>query len=125
MAEKDGVLTSSDDDEMEDLSDSVMKRLQCLCERSVKKLIGDESMNVEEILCRSLGIGEEGGCKGQSVCPNVTLGGDLGADDRRFSPGEEINQISRKVLGSANITSTPKRAAVPLYTKRGSSVLSD
>ena len=42
-----------------------------------------------------------------------------------FSPGEEINQILRKDLGSANITSTPKRAVWPIYTKRRSSVLGE
>ena len=54
----------------------------------------------------------------------MTFGGEVGANDRRFSPGEEINQILREELDSANITSTPKRAASPIYTKRRSSVLS-
>ena len=50
MAEKGCVLTSSDDD-VEDLSAFVAKRLQCLSEGSVEKWIGDECLNVEEILC--------------------------------------------------------------------------
>ena len=68
-------------------------------------------MNEEEILCGSVGIGEDGGGNRQSVCPNVTPGGDVGTDDRRFSPGEETHRILREELVSANITSTPKRAA--------------
>ena len=73
MAEKDCVLTSSDDD-VEDLSAFVTERLQCLSEESVEKLIGEESINVEEILCGSVSNGEEGGGNGQSVCPNVFAG---------------------------------------------------
>ena len=49
IAEKDCVLTSSDDD-VEDLSAFVAERLQCLGEGSMEKLIGDECVNVEEIL---------------------------------------------------------------------------
>ena len=74
-------------------------------------------------MCGSIGVGEDGGNKMQSVCPNVTLGEDVEASDRRFSPGEEINQILREELGSLNITSTPIRAAWPIYTKRRNSVL--
>ena len=113
MAEKDCVLTSSDDD-VEDVSAFVTERLQCLIEGSVEKLIGDESVNVEEILCGNVGIGEDGGDERHSLCPNVTIGGDVEVDDGRLSPGEEINQILRQELGSANVTSTPKRAAWPI-----------
>ena len=67
MAEKDCVLTSSDDD-VEDLSAFVAERLQCLSERSVEKLIGEECMNVEEILCGDVGVKKGGGGKSQSVC---------------------------------------------------------
>ena len=68
MAKKDCVLTSSDDD-VEDLSTFVTESLQCLSEGSVEKLIGEGSVNVEEILCGSVGIGEDGGDKRQSVFP--------------------------------------------------------
>ena len=122
MAEKDCILTGSDDD-VEDLTAFVTERLQCLSERSVEKLTGDENVKVEEFLCRSVGVGESGGYNRQSVCPNMTMAGNVDADDKRFSPGEN-NQIFRKELGSANITSTPKRAAWPTYTKIRSSVLS-
>ena len=122
MAEKDCVLTSSDDD-VQDLRAFVRERLQCLSEGSVEKLIGDESVNVEEILCGSVRIGEDGGGNRQSVCPNVTPGGDVGTDVRRFPPGVEAHRILREELGSTNITSTPKRPAWPIYIKRRSSVL--
>ena len=83
-------MTSSDDD-MEDLSVTGLpfatERLQCLSEGSVEKLIGDESVNLEEILYGSIGVGEDGGCKEQSVCPKMTLGGDVDSDYRKFFPG--------------------------------------
>ena len=97
MAEKDCVLTSSDDD-VEDLSAFVAERLQCLSEGSVEKLIGEECVNVEEILRGGVGIGEEdGGSQRQSVCPNVTIGGDVDVDDR-FSPDVEVDQMLREEL---------------------------
>ena len=49
MAEKDCVLTSNNED-VEDLSAFVTERLQCLSEGSVEELIGDASVNMEEIL---------------------------------------------------------------------------
>ena len=70
-------------------------------------------MNVEQFFCRNIGVGEDGGGRRQFVCPNMTLDGDVDADERTFSPGEEINQILREELGSAKITSTPKRNAWP------------
>ena len=66
MAEKDCVLTISDDD-VEDLSAFVAERLQCLSRGSVEKLIGDECVNVEKNLCGSVGVGEDGGGSGQSA----------------------------------------------------------
>ena len=113
MAEKDCVLTSSDDD-VEDLSAFVAERLQCLSEGSVEKLIGEECVNVEEILCGD--VEEDGGDRRQSVCLDVTIGGDVDVDDRRFSPRRGGNRILREQLGSANVTSTPKRAVWPIYS---------
>ena len=85
VAEKDCVLNSSDDD-VEDLSAFVAERLQCLSEGSVENLIGEECVNVEEILCGNVGVEEDGGDKRQSVCPNVTIGGNDDVVDR-FFPG--------------------------------------
>ena len=121
IAEKDCVLTSSDDD-VEDFS---AERLQCLSEGSVERLIGEECVNVEEILCGDVGVGEDGGDKKQSVCPDVTIGGDVDVDDRRFSPDMEVDRILREDLGIANVTSTPKRAVWGIYSKRRSSVLKE
>ena len=124
MAEKDCVLTSSDED-VEDLSAFVTERLQCLSKVSVEKLIGDESVNVEEILCGDVGVEDDGGDKRQCVCPNVTIGGDVDVDGRMFSPDAENNRILREELGSANVTSYPKRAACPFTAKRRNSVLKE
>ena len=123
-AEKLCVLTRSDDD-VEDLSAFVTERLQCLSEGSVEKLNGEGSVNVEDILCGNVGIGEDGGGNGQSVCPNVTPGEDVGTDVIKYSSGEETDPIFREELGRANITSTPRRAACPIYTKRRGSVLGE
>ena len=124
VAEKDRVLTSSDDD-VEDLSAFVAERLQCLSEGSVEKLIGEECLNVEEILCGDVGVEEDDGGERQSVCPDVTIGGDIGVESRRFSPDVEIDQILREELGSATVTSIPKRAVWPFYSKRRSSLLKE
>ena len=124
LAEKDCVWTSSDEN-VEDLSAFVTERLQCLSEGSVEKLIGDESVNVEEILCGSVGVEEDGCGNEQSVCPSVTLGGDVGTDVRRISPGEKNDRILREELGSTNITSTPKKTVRRIYAKRRGSVLSE
>ena len=78
---------------------------------------------MEEILCGNIGVKEDGGDKRQSVCPNVTIDEDVNVGARRFSPGLEINQILLEEFGGANVTSTPKRAAWPIYTKRRSSGL--
>ena len=118
-------LTSSDDD-VEDLSAFVAEKLQCLGEGSVEKLIGEECVNVLEILCGGVDIGEEdGGDNRRSVCPGVTFGGDVDVGDRRFSPHAVINRILREEMGNATVTSTPKRAAWPIYSKRRSSVLKE
>ena len=124
MAEKECVLTGSEED-VENLSALVAERLQCLGEGSVEKLIGEDCVNVEDILCGSVGIGEDGGGNRQSVCPNVFPGGDIGTDVGRCSPGKETDQILREELGRANITSTPKGIAWPIYNKRRSSVLKE
>ena len=120
VAEKDCVLTSSDED-VEHLTAFVAERLQSLSEGSVEKFFGEECVNMEEILRGNVGFEEEGGGERQSVGQNVPVGGN--DDDRRFSPDEETNRILREDLCNANITSSPKRAAWPIYTKRRSSVL--
>ena len=120
VAEKDCVLTSSDD-EVEDLSAFVAERLQSLSEWSVEKFIREECVNVEEILRGNVGVEEEGGGEKQSVGQSMPVVGNY--DDRRFSRDEETNRILQEDLCNVNITSTPKSAAWPIYTKRRSSVL--
>ena len=74
-------------------------------------------------MCGDVGVEKGGGGKSQSVCPDMTTGGDVEADDRRFSPDVEVDQMLREELGRATVTSTPKRAVWPIYSKRRSSVL--
>ena len=124
MAEKDCILTSSDED-VEDLSALVTERLQCLGEEGVGNLIGSESMNVEEILCGSIGVGEDGRGNRQSVCPNVTGDEGIVPGDIRLSLDDKGNRVLLAELGSAAICSTPKKAVWPIYTKRRSSVLGE
>ena len=91
LAEKDCVMTSSEED-MEDFSALVAETLQCLGEGSVEKLIGEECVNVEEILYGGVDIVEgDGGDNVQSVCPGVTSEGDVDEGDGRFSPDREID----------------------------------
>ena len=124
MAEKDCVLTSSDDD-VEDLSAFVAETLQWLSEGSVEKLIAEECVNVEEFLCGDAGVEKDGGDKRHSVCPDVTIGGDVDVDDRSFFPEVAVDPILREELGSTNVTSTPKKAVWPIHSKRRSSVLKE
>ena len=53
----------------------------------------------------------------------MTIGGNVDVVPKRFSPDVEFDQILREELGGANVTSTPKRAVWPIYSKRRSSVL--
>ena len=85
--------------------------------RECGKVDWRECVNVEEILCGNVGVGEDGGGNRQSVFPNESPGGDVGTDVGRCSPGEETDRILREELGSANITSTPKRVAWPIYNQ--------
>ena len=78
----------------------------------MENLIGDECMNVQEILCGNVGVKEESGDKKQSVCPNVAIGGDVGVDDRRFFQDMGVNEILREELASVNVTSTPKKGCL-------------
>ena len=123
-AEKDCVLTSSDED-VEDLSAFVAERLQCLGEEGGENQIGSESMNVEEILCGSTGVGEDGRGNRQSVYPNVTGDEGIVPGGRRLSQDDEVNRVLLEDLGSTAICSTPKKAVWPIYTKRRSSVLDE
>ena len=136
-AEKDCVMTSSEE-EMDNLNAFVDEKLQSMAEKGWEQLVGDESVNVEEILSGNLaavsshiiasegtvglGVGEG---RTASVCPGLTIGGDVDVGGRMFSPDAEINRILREELGSTTVTSTPKRTAWPNYSKKRSSVLKE
>ena len=53
VAEKDCVMTSSEED-MDDLNAFVSEKLQFMSEQSLEQLVGDESVNVEEIFSGNL-----------------------------------------------------------------------
>ena len=80
---------------------------------------------MEEILCGNVGVGEDGSGNSQSVCPNVAGDEGIGSGERRLSPDDEANRVLLEELGSAAISSTPKKAAWPIYTKRRSSMLGE
>ena len=89
IAEKDCVLTSTEEN-MDDLNAFVDGRLQFLSEQGLGQLVGDESVNVEEMLSGNLAavnsqIVESGGTVGPevdqgratSVCPVLTSSADV------------------------------------------------
>ena len=101
------------------------ERLHCLGEEGGENLIGSESMNVEEILCGSTGVGEDGRGNRQSVYPNVTGDEGIVPGGRRLSQDDEVNRVLLEDQGSTAICSTPKKAVWPTYTKTRSSVLDE
>ena len=136
IAEKDCVLTSSEED-MDDLNAFVDKRLQFLSEQGLEQLVGDESVNVEEMLSGNLAavnsqIVESGGIVGPevdqgratSVCAGLTSSADV--EESRcevFSRGrDELDRILRDELGGSRVSSTPIKGLWPPYSKRRSSV---
>ena len=137
IAEKVCVLTSSEED-MDDLNAFVDERLQYLSEQGLEQLVGDESVNVEEMLSGNLAavssqIVESGGTVGPevdqgrvtSVCPGLTSSADVeGSRCEVFSRGgNELDRILRDELGGSHVTSIPVKCLWPIYSKRRSSVL--
>ena len=137
IAEKDCVLTSSEED-MDDLNAFVNEKLQLMTENGLEQLVGDESMNLEEILSGNLAavsgqIVESGGIVGPevdqgrtaSVCPNLTSSADVeGSRCEVFSRGRgDLDKILREELGGSHVISTPVKGLWPIYSKRRSSVL--
>ena len=116
IAEKDCVLTSSEQD-MDDLNTFVNEKLQLMTEKGLEQLLGDESMNVEEILSGNLAavssqIVESGGIVGPevdqgrtaSVCPKLTSSADVeGSRCEVFSRGrDDLDRILREELGGSH-----------------------
>ena len=137
IAEKDCVLTSSEED-MDDLNAFVDERLQFLSEQGLEQLVGDESVNVEEMLSGKLAavsgqIVESGGTVGpevnqgraMSVCPGLTSSADVEVSRCEVFAGgrDELDRILRDELGGSHVTSTPVKGLWPIYSKRRGSVL--
>ena len=137
IAEKDCVPTSSEED-MNDLNAFVDERLQFLSEQGLEHLVGDESVNVEEMLSGNLAavssqIVESGGTVGpevdqgraMSVCPGLTSSADMeGNRCEVFARGrDELDRILRDELGGSHVTSTPVKCLWPIYSRRRGSVL--
>ena len=137
VAEKDCVMTSSEED-MDDLNAFVNEKLRFMSEQGLEQLVGDESMNVEEVLGGNLAvvsshIVETGGTVGPevdqgrtaSVCPGFTSSGNVeGSNCEVFSHGrDEVDRLLREEFGGSRVTSTPVKGLWPIYSKRRSSVL--
>ena len=139
VAEKDCVMTSSEED-MDDLNAFVNEKLQFMSEQGLEQLVGDESMNVEEVLSGNLAAVsshnvESKGTVGfevdqgstMSVCPGLTSNAHVEEGScELFSRGrDEMGRILREELGGSRVTSTPVKGLWPIYSKRWSSVLGE
>ena len=139
IAEKDCVMTSSEE-EMDDLNAFVNEKLQFMSEQCLEQLVGDESVNVEEVLSGNLAavrsqIVESGETVGPdvdqgrvaSVCPGLTIGADVERSRCEVvSRGDnELDRILRDELGGSHVTSTLVKGLWPIYSKRRSSVLGE
>ena len=139
VAEKDCVMTSSEED-MDDLNAFVNEKLHFMSEQVLEKLVGDESMNVEEVLSGNLaavsshnvefkgtvGLEVDQG-RTTSVCPGLTSNANVEEGSCEvFSRGrDEMDRILREELGGSRVTSTPVKGLWPIYSKRRSSVLGE
>ena len=99
-------------------------------------------MNVEEVISGNLAvvssdIVESGGTVGlevdqertASVCPGLTSSANVEGSVEKVIGEEcvnvEVDQMLREELGRTTVTSTPKRAVWPIYSKRRSSVMKE
>ena len=73
VAEKDCVMASSEED-MDNLNAFVNEKLEFMTEKGLEQLVGDKSVNVEEIVSRNVGIVGPQVNQGRttSVCPGLT-----------------------------------------------------
>ena len=113
VAERDCVMTSSGEN-MDDLSAFVNEKLQFMSEKGLEQLVGDENVNVEEILGGNLAalsgcIVEPDGTVGPevdqgrttSVCPGLTTRANVEASSCEVFSCErdEVDIILREELG--------------------------
>ena len=136
IAEKDCVMISSEED-MDDLNAFVNEKLQFMTEKGLEQLVGDESVNVEEILGGNLAsisghvVGSEGTVglevregRTTSVCPGLTSSANVQGSSCEMFPHErdEVDRLLREEMGGSLVTSTPVKGLWPIYSKRQSSV---
>ena len=109
-----------------------------MTKKGLEQLVGDESVNVEEILCGNLASisGHVVGSKGTvrlevgegratSVCPGLTSSANVEGSSCEMFPHErdEVGWLLREEWGGSRVTSTPVKSLWPIYSKRRSSVL--
>ena len=137
VAEKDYVKTSNEED-MVDLNAFKNEKLQFMTEKGLEQLVGDESVNVEEILSGNVAavsghsVGYEGTvgpevdqARTTSVCPGLKLSANVEGSgyEVSFHERHEVHRMLREELGGPRVTSTPVKGLWPIYSKRRSSVL--
>ena len=136
-AEKDCVMTSSEE-EMDDLNAFVDGKLQLMTEKGLEQVVGDESVNVEEILSGNLAVfnghimgseefvdSEVDEGRTTSVCPGLAFSAnvDWSSGEVSFHESGEVDRIFREQLSRSRVTSTPLEGLWPIYSERRSSVL--
>ena len=126
VAERGCVMTSSEED-TDDLNAFVNEKLQFMTEKGLEQRVGDESVNVEEILSGNVGIVEPEVEQGKttSVCPGLTSSANVeGSSCEVFShERDEVDRILREELGGSRVIPTPVKGLWPIDSKRRSSVL--
>ena len=131
VAEKDCVETSSEEDG-DDLNAFVDEKLRLMAEEGLEQFVGDESVNVEEILGGSVAavsshiVDDEGTVRAgidqgitTSVCPVLT------PSIVKEASGGGVDLILREELSGTHSTSTPVKGLWPIYSKRPNSVLAE
>ena len=137
VAEKDCLMTSNEVD-MDNLSAIVNEKLQFMTEKGLEQLVGDESVNVEEIISGNVAtvsghiVGYEGTVgpkvdqgRTAAVCSCLTPSANVEGSscEVSFHEPDEVDRILREELGGSRVTSTPVEGLWPLHSKRRSSVL--
>ena len=118
------MLTSSEK-QMGDLKVLVSKQLQSLCERSSEQILGDDGLNLEEILRGGIIVIEDSRGNVNTLRSEVTRGNDLETSDLRGSHSANVDRNLREELDSLNVTTTPVRAVWPIYIKRRGSFVEE
>ena len=128
VAEKDCVMTSSEED-MDDLNSFVNEKLQFVTEKGLEQLVGDESVNVEEILSENVGtVGPEiDQGRTTSVFPGLTSSANVEGSscEVSFHERDEVDRILREEMGGSRVTSFLVKGLWPTYSKRWISVLGE